>query len=79
MSYPFPLDVAELVQKQLATGEYVSEDEVLRDALRTLDAEREEWAALQAGLATLDEGNRGVSIEAAFDSIRAKHNIPADA
>ena len=79
MSYPFPFDVAELVQKQLATGAYVSEDEVLRDALRSLDAEREEWAAVQTGLVTLEQGNEGVSLQTAFDSIRAKHDIPADA
>ena len=79
MTYQFPSDVEELVQKQLATGEYVSEDEVLLDALRTLDAERQEWAAIQVGLASLEQGHEGVSLQDAFDAVRAKYNVPADA
>jgi len=79
MTYQFPPDVDEFVQKQLATGEYVSEDEILRDALRALDAERQEWAAIQEGLATLELGHEGVSLQEAFDAIRAKYHVPADA
>jgi Arc/MetJ-type ribon-helix-helix transcriptional regulator len=36
MSYRFPPDVARLVQDHLASGDYASEDEVLRDALQAL-------------------------------------------
>jgi len=72
MTYQFPPDVDELVQKHLATGQYVSEDEVLRDALQTLDAERQEWVAIQEGLATLEQGHEGVSLQEAFDAVRAK-------
>ncbi len=79
MSYQFPADIVELVQKQLATGEYVSEEEVLRDALRTLDADRQEWAAIQEGLATLEQGHGGISLQDAFDSIRTKYSVPSDA
>ncbi len=79
MNYQFPPDVDELVQKQLATGQYVSEDAVLLDALQTLDAERQEWAAIQEGLSTLDQGHEGISLQEGFDAVRAKYNVPADA
>ena len=62
MRYQFPPGVDELVQKHLATGHYVSEDEVLRDALQTLDAERQKWAAIEEGLSTLDQGEKRVSL-----------------
>ena len=75
MSYQFPPDVDEQVKKQMATGEYASEDDVLREALRTLNQQRNDWEAIQAGLKTLDDGNTGVSLDDAFRQVRERNNI----
>ncbi|MBI2827541.1 MAG: hypothetical protein HYX69_22940 [Planctomycetia bacterium] len=37
MSYQFPPDVDQLVKDRMAHGGYLSEDDVLRDALRALE------------------------------------------
>jgi Arc/MetJ-type ribon-helix-helix transcriptional regulator len=36
MTYQFPADVERLIREHMATGIYRSEDDVLRDALKTL-------------------------------------------
>ncbi len=41
MTYQFPDDVQEIIQAQMGTGGYRSEDEVLRDALLALVEQQE--------------------------------------
>lgn len=61
MSYPFPPDIAKLVQDQMASGRYSSEDNLLRVALTVLsdctdqegEGDQEYWdtvAAVRKGL-----------------------------
>ena len=40
MGYKFPPDLERLVKDQMVIGHYPSEDDLLRDALRTLDEQR---------------------------------------
>ena len=65
MSYAFPPDVAKLIQEQMATGSYSSEDDVLRVALTVLgqyaepedeDEYRETLAAVREGHADAEAG-----------------------
>ncbi len=56
MSYPFPADVTELVQTQMALGGYASEDEVLREAFLALAERQEVLSDIRAGLAELEAG-----------------------
>jgi len=49
MSYQFPPDVDRLVKSQMASGDYASEDEVLRAALRALTHSGSPTAAPQVG------------------------------
>jgi Arc/MetJ-type ribon-helix-helix transcriptional regulator len=79
MSYPFPPELDKLVKQQLATGEFKSEDELLLTALRTLEVEQSDWAAIEESLKSLDYGDQGVSLEEAFAVVRQRHNIPQDA
>ena len=76
MSYPFPPELDKLVKQQLATGEFKSEDELLLTALRTLEVEQSDWAAVEESLKSLDNGEQGVSLEEAFAVVRQRHNIP---
>ena len=54
MPYPFPTDVRRLVDQQLASGAFQSEDEVIREALRSLSGDDAELAELEEALAELD-------------------------
>jgi len=56
MSYQFPPDVEELVRKQMKSGDFATEDDLLREALSSLDRMREDLAAIEAGLADVDPG-----------------------
>ena len=79
MSYQFPPKLDELVKRQMAVGNFDSEDELLMVALRTLEEEQADWAAVEESLKTLDEGEQGLPLDEAFDAIRQRHNITQDA
>ena len=51
MAYQFPPDVEELIKAQLETGEYESEDDVIRDAHQAL----EEYCRYQRELTDLKD------------------------
>lgn len=48
-SITLPLDMAEMVKAKVASGEYATESEVIRDGLRTLVARGRRRGALVAG------------------------------
>ena len=86
MRYEFPADVQQRVLEQMSTGNYSSEDELLRDALRALEEERQAIIeedpivieGIRRGLADMEAGRCRPLAE--FDAeFRAKHNIPKDA
>ena len=66
MSYPFPAELQQLVQHELATGNYTSEDEVLLNAMRALRERQEalrQWKAeIQSRIDSLDRGE-GIELE----------------
>lgn len=76
MNYVFPPDVDSRVKRQLATGSYHSEDDVLRAAMTALEHEHDDLEAIQSGIADMEAGRfRPFSeIDAEF---RRRHNIPA--
>jgi putative addiction module CopG family antidote len=86
MSYEFPPDVEELLQQQLSAGSYGSADEVLRDALRALEAQRRAIVeedpvvveGIRRGLADLKAG-RIQSFDQFDAEFRARRNLPQDA
>jgi Arc/MetJ-type ribon-helix-helix transcriptional regulator len=73
--YKFPPVVSQLVQKQLATGQFATEDEVLLAALQTLETESEDRIAVREALDSLEAGDRGMSLQDAFDEVRKHHSI----
>lgn len=68
-------DLQRLIDEQMATGEYASEEAVLADALHSLAQEKSELRAIQDALDGLDRGEPGVPVEVAFASLRAKYGI----
>ena len=77
MPYQFPPEVEKLVKKQMTTGNYNSEDELLLDALRTLDQRNEDLAAIQEGIDDMEAG-RMRPLEGVADDIRKKHGWSSD-
>lgn len=74
-AYTFPADIAAIVHQCMATGRYACEDDVLRDALHLLADDEAELLAIREAIADLQAGDPGLTVEAAFDAIRAKHGI----
>ena len=69
MPYPFPSDVRQLVDHQLASGGYQSEDQLLREALRSLSAQDDDLAALEEAISELDFDS-GQPLAEAFAEVR---------
>jgi predicted transcriptional regulator len=78
MAYAFPPDLRQLIHEQLATGQYVSEDDVLRDALTALKWRSAEIAAIAEGIEDMEAG-RYRSVDEVDADLRRKHNFPQDA
>jgi len=79
MNYQFPPELDALIRQQMSAGEFASEEEFLLLAVRSFEAQQEDWAAIQQSLNSLDAGEQGLSLDEAFDVVRQRHNIPTDA
>ncbi len=55
MPYHFPLDIEQRVRAQIASGQFETEDEVLREAIDTLEKRQRGLQALQAIVREADE------------------------
>jgi Arc/MetJ-type ribon-helix-helix transcriptional regulator len=75
MTYHFPADVEERVQARMATGRYASEDEVLRDALDTLDTVEADAREVQVAIDAVNEGDAPMPLNQAFDALRKKYDL----
>ena len=73
MTYQFPPDVRQLVKERMASGQYPSEEALLREALLALGEQEEDLKAVQEALADVEAGDPGVPLDEAFDSIRSRH------
>lgn len=72
MTEPLSPAVEQLIQAQMASGHYASEEELLLTALRALEESEAELSAVQAGLDSVDRGDAGVSLDEAFEKLRRK-------
>ena len=73
-----PPDLEQQVKHYLASGQYQTEEDVLRDALRALAEEQDVLDDIRQGFEDVDAG-RGRSLEDIDGDLRKKHNIPQDA
>jgi Arc/MetJ-type ribon-helix-helix transcriptional regulator len=71
--------IERIVREKMATGKYATEDELLLDALQSLEAEDEELRAIQEGIDSVDRGEEGILLHDAFKQLRAEHGIPESA
>lgn len=75
MTYHLPADVEERVQTRMATGRYASEDDVLRDALDTLDTLEADAREVQVAIDAVKEGDAPVPLDQAFDALRKRYDL----
>jgi putative addiction module CopG family antidote len=73
-----PPDLDQQVKHYLETGQYGTEEDVLRDALRALAEEQSALDDIRQGLEDLEAG-RGRPLEDVDADLRKKYNIPQDA
>jgi Arc/MetJ-type ribon-helix-helix transcriptional regulator len=75
MMYEFPPDLAQRLTERMATGQYASQDDVLREAFAALDTQDTEVRAIQEGIDDMEAGR--VRPVREFDrEFRAQNNIP---
>ena len=77
LSITLPIEMAEMVKAKVASGEYASESEVIRDGLRTLaarDAVVEQWLRDQVAPTydALKTGARTISLDDAMRRFRSQ-------
>ena len=70
MGYSFPAELKQLIDLQMASGRYISEDELIRDAIDALSAESTEAEAIQAAIDEWRAGDAGMPLDEAFDLVR---------
>lgn len=69
MSYAFPPEIKHLIDQNMATGMYISEDEVLQSALHVLSNYNATIADVRQGIADYEKGH-GESLSQAMKDIR---------
>jgi Arc/MetJ-type ribon-helix-helix transcriptional regulator len=79
MAYQFPGDVQDQLRQCMATGQYATEDDVLREAFRALKIQDDDVAAVNDAIADMEAGDRGKPFDDFADEFRRKHKIPQDA
>ncbi|KQR34164.1 plasmid stabilization protein [Rhizobium sp. Leaf155] len=78
LSITLPLDMAEMVKAKVASGEYASESEVIRDGLRTLaaqDAAVDRWLrdeVVETYDAHKSDPTRTVTLEEGLANVRSR-------
>jgi Arc/MetJ-type ribon-helix-helix transcriptional regulator len=75
MPYTLPPDLRSLLDKYFSLGNYASEDDVLRDAFRALEDQRESLEDIHAGITEMEAG-QGSSLEDVEARLRQKFSIP---
>ncbi len=70
MQYSFPPDLQKLIDARLATGQYSTADELLREALRALTEEDDDLLAVRDAVTQWRAGDDGTPLIEAFDEIR---------
>ena len=75
MAHEFSPTVEQLIRDKMASGRFASEEELLVEALQSLEESDKELQAIEEGLASVDRGDPGVPLDEAFDRLRQKHRV----
>jgi predicted transcriptional regulator len=75
MNYSFPDDIQSAIIECLSSGDYETEDDVLRAALAALIQQKEDLAAIEEGLEDVDAGEPGVPLEEVLRQMRSWYHM----
>ena len=75
MAYSFPQDIQQQLDQLMSTGVFLSEDEVLRQAMSNLAAQQTDLAAIAASLRDFDNGEQGWPAADTVLAVREKLGI----
>ena len=67
--------VEQLFRDKMSTGQYASEDELLVEALQSLSESDKELKGIEEALASLRSGEKGGTVDEAFDRLYQRHGI----
>lgn len=76
MIQELPGDIEEAISAKVASGKYADRNEVLREALASLDEFDEDAVALQRAIDRWRAGDKGIPLQAAFEIIRREISNP---
>lgn len=75
MPHQFSPTVERLIRARMESGKYATEDELMLEALQSLEEDDRELQAIQEALDSLDRGEMGTELDDAFLKIREKYNV----
>lgn len=70
MPYQFPPDLQQMISARMASGQYATEDEVLRSALNALSEMDDDVTAIREAIDEWHAGDEGLPLHDAFEAIR---------
>jgi putative addiction module CopG family antidote len=70
MPCAFPPDLRDLIGEQMASGNFASEDDLLRSALQALAEDEQDLIAIREAVAEWESGDEGIPLQQAFAMIR---------
>ena len=75
MAFHYPPLVEQVIRQKMASGRYESEEQLLLQALDSLDEEEDDVKAIEEALESLDRGEPGVPLDEAFEKLRRKYGL----
>lgn len=79
MSHSLPPDLQQFVELRVASGQYASEEELLRAAFRALSEAEDDLVAVQEAVERFQNGERGAPLAEAMERIRQQVELPPSA
>ena len=75
MIYQFPPDLEDEINERMASGQYASQDDLFRDALRALRLQDADVTAVKQAIADMEAGDLGIPFDEFVEEFRQKHNV----
>ena len=74
MSTDIPADILAAIESKIASGNYLDQESVSREAMARLDEFDDDVADLQASIDKWKAGDKGGPVDDAFDMVRREMN-----
>ncbi len=71
----FPPDLEVEINERMASGQYASQDELFRTALRALRLQDADVTAVKQAITDMEAGDRGLTFDQFVQEYRKKHNV----